>query len=190
MVLSYDLCELLVVVESTRVKRMKFLIVLITLIIAPVSFAKEKCDLASIGLDESTSHIEQLFYTGTCHYRNKDYALSVESWERLSQLEPHNTAEKQLKVDVLSNLGFMKFYGLGTRKDQALALSLWKESIAIGHEEAEYHLCHAYADSKESTYHLENARKHCQKAHSIYKSQDHADVAILSEIEFYLESIQ
>lgn len=168
---------------------MRYLFLIIILVIASGAFAKEQCDLKSIGLDESSSKIEQYFYIGTCHYRNKDYALSVKSWENLASLKSDSATDEELKVDVLNNLGYMKFFGFGTEKNQELAITYWKEAILLGHYEAEFHLCHAYADKNEPTFNLGKARKHCEKAKLIYKGKDDSDPEILSDIESYLEQI-
>ncbi|MFG0720054.1 hypothetical protein ACF8PU_00010 [Pseudomonas sp. GLN_6] len=83
----------------------------------------------------------------------------------------------------------MKFFGFGTDKNQSIALEYWKSAILMGHEEAEFHLCHAYADIDETTYHAAKARKHCNKALLIYKSMEPKDNEILRSIEHYLEQL-
>lgn len=168
---------------------MRYLFTIIILLMASVSSAKEDCNLSSIGLDIASSKIEKYFYTGTCHYRNKDYGLSVKSWEKLSVLKPLSAEDEELKIDVLNNLGYMKFFGFGTERDIDTAISYWQEAILLGHYEAEYHLCHAYADEKQPTFNLAKARKHCQKAKLIYKGKEDSDPEILSDIESYLEKV-
>ncbi|WP_299776130.1 sel1 repeat family protein [uncultured Pseudoteredinibacter sp.] len=169
---------------------MRYLLAIYLLSISAVSFAKEKCDPSSIGVTDSSSEIERYFYTGTCHYRNKDYSLSVKNWEGLALLEAESASDEELKVDVLNNLGYMKFFGFGTEKDQKTAISYWREAVLLGHYEAEYHLCHAYADKKQPTYNLAKARKHCEKAKLIYKGKDDSNSEILSIINSYLEKIE
>lgn len=168
---------------------MRYIFSILVLSIAAVTFAKEQCDPASIGLDKDSSEIERYFYTGTCHYRNKDYSLSVKNWEKLSSIKPEVAVDEELKVDVLNNLGYMKFFGFGTEKDQETAILYWREAILLGHYEAEFHLCHAYADKEEPTFNLAKARKHCEKARLIYKGKDDSDPEILSDIESYLEGL-
>ena len=168
---------------------MKYILLIVLLVTASGAFAKEKCDLESIDLNEDSSKIEQYFYSGTCNYRNKDYALSVENWEILASLKPQSPTDEELKVDVLNNLGYMKFFGLGTEKKQDAAIKIWQEAILLGHYESEFHLCHAYADKDESTFNLAKARKHCEKAKLIYKGKEDSDPEILSDIESYLEQV-
>ena len=157
--------------------------------LSQVCNATEDCGPASIGLDQSSSQIESYFFTGTCHFRNEDYALAVENWEQLSQLRPATVADEELKIDVLNNLGYMKFYGFGTEQQQDDAVTLWQEAIALGHDEAEYHLCHAYADCQQSTYNKSSARMHCRKAYLVYNGQEQPNKKILAKIEFYLEQL-
>lgn len=79
-------------------------------------------------------------------------------------MKPKTSTNEELKVDVLNNLGYMKFFGFGTEKDQRTAMSYWREAILLGHYEAEFHLCHAYVNKEEPTFHLAKARKHCELA--------------------------
>ena len=168
---------------------MRYIFSILLLSIAAASFAKEQCDPESIGLDKDSSEIERYFYTGTCHYRNKDYSLAVKNWENIASIKPEVATDEELKIDVLNNLGYMKFFGFGTEKDQETAILYWQEAILLGHYEAEFHLCHAYADKEERTFNLAKARKHCEKARLIYKGKDESDPEILSDIESYLEGL-
>lgn len=163
-------------------------IVIVFLIISFNVYSKESCDEESLGL-KSSEKAEKLFYTGTCHYRNEDYGLAVKNWEKLSALEEVDPELEELTIDVLNNLGYMKFFGFGTAQNQTQAMEYWKKAILMGHEEAEYHLCHAYADRKQSTFHLAKARKHCKKALLIYKGRDIQDDEILEDIQSYLRKI-
>jgi TPR repeat protein len=152
--------------------------------------ADEDCSPEAIGVGDKSTKIELLFYTGTCHYRNEDYQLSVQSWEKLVGLKASTSTDEALKVDVLNNLGYMKFFGFGTKTDKRTAISFWREAILLGHYEAEYHLCHAYADSDQPTYDIAKARKHCEKARLIYKGKDDSDPEILEDIEKYIKMIR
>lgn len=168
---------------------MKYLVCVLAVLAAAESFAKESCDKGSVGKGKETSEIQEFFYTGTCHYRNEDYGLSVENWEKVASLKPVSSKDEGLKVDVLNNLGYMKFFGYGTSRDETAAVSYWQEAILLGHHEAEYHLCHAYADLNQVTFDLAKARAHCEKARLIYKGKEGSDPLILENIEDYLEKI-
>jgi len=163
-------------------------IFIIALIISTAANAKEDCSPAALDLNDSTAE-ETFFFTGTCHYRNEDYQSAVDQWESLSKLDSINEENEDLKIDVLNNLGYMKFFGFGTIKNQNQAVQYWRQAITLGHYEAEYHLCHAYADNEQSTYNISKAKKHCEKAHLIYKGMDDPDKSILSDIEMWMDRL-
>jgi len=167
------------------VKNLLFVLLLLSM----AASSKEDCSLEEISLDKNSNIAEQLFYTGTCHYRNEDYGQAVDSWERLSALENLEPEHEELKIDVLNNLGYMMFFGYGTEQNQQKAITYWQQAIIMGHEEAEYHLCHAYADKKEGTYNLHKARQHCKKALLIYRGMEEPDKDILKDINRYLKVI-
>ncbi|WP_444939830.1 sel1 repeat family protein [Microbulbifer sp. ZKSA004] len=160
------------------------ILLILVLFSAPV-LSKENCGLESIGLEKSSTVAEKLYYTGTCHYRNKDYELSARSWEELSNLKKVDPEFQGLQVDVLNNLGYLKFFGFGIKQDQKLAVSYWAKAVSLGHYESEYHLCHAYADKEQLTYNLAKAKKHCEKALLIYKGMENPDKDIMSTLKKY-----
>ena len=168
---------------------MKNLIVFLVLVAAESCMAVEDCSHEAIGIEPSSTEIEKLFYTGTCHYRNENYPLAVENWEHIAHLDIAGADDEGLKVDVLNNLGYMKFFGYGIKEDKAGALSYWRQAILLGHYESEYHLCHAYADNEQPTFDAAKGRKHCEKARLIYKGKDDSDPEILEQIDYYLEKI-
>ena len=120
-------------------------------LISNTTFSKENCSDESIGLKNSSSLAEKLFYKGTCHYRNQEYRLSAKYWGDLSDLEDVEDRYEVLQIDSLNNLGYLKFYGLGIPEDKTGAVFYWKKAISLGHDESEFHLCHAYADKDEPT---------------------------------------
>lgn len=168
---------------------MKKLIVASLLLALPfIAKAKEPCTLESIGLTENSPIPEQLFYTGTCHYRNEYFAKAVTPWIQLAKLKNVDSSHVDLQIDTLNNLGYMMFFGYGIDMDQRKALSYWKKAVSLGHTESEYHLCHAYADKKYPTFNPLNAKPHCKKALLIYqeiKSRSQDEETILSQINEY-----
>ena len=66
-----------------------------------LAFADEDCSPEAIGVDETSTKIELHFYTGTCHYRNEDYQLSVRSWEKLAELDASTSADEELKLSLI-----------------------------------------------------------------------------------------
>lgn len=164
---------------------MKRLFLIISVLVSTSIFAKEDCSLKGVDLDETSNIAERLFYTGTCHYRNEDYALAAKAWKELSYLKNVESEYQYLQIDVLNNLGYLMFFGYGVPKEQNKALSFWKKAITLGHYESEYHLCHAYADKKQPSYNLFKARKHCEKALLIYNGMEKKDVEILNILKKY-----
>ena len=168
----------------------KFLILILVL---PVSaFGKEICSLEELDMNAETYVVERLYYTGTCHYRNKNYNLSAESWRELAHMENVKPEFKELQVNSLNNLGFLLFLGYGVNKNQASAVEYWAKAVSLGHQESEYHLCHAYAGKDDKTYNPQLAKVHCNKAEAIYRSieeKDDEDKEILRQIKSYQESL-
>lgn len=153
-----------------------------------IGHAAESCDLESIGLTKASPLPQKLFYTGTCHYRNEDYAAAAEVWQKLAALEPLPEQYRELQVSSLNNLGFLMFFGDGIDKDQQQAVAYWEKAATLGQPEAEYHLCHAYADARDSTYAPGKAAPHCDRAESYYatiKEPGRNDQIILSQIRGY-----
>ncbi|MDE1465569.1 hypothetical protein [Spartinivicinus poritis] len=154
---------------------------------------KENCSLEAVGLTSKADIAQKLFYTGTCHYRNKDYEGAAASWEKLSVLEEVNPDYNNLQVDALNNLGYLKFFGYGVNTDKKLAIKFWEKAITLGQYESEYHLCHAYADSDEPTFDVAKAKKHCEKAYFIYngiENKSEGQKEIFELVKKYRASIQ
>lgn len=171
---------------------MKYLSLLIFLFWPLHVAAKESCSPQKLGLTPQSALPERLFYTGTCHYRNQHYTKAVRQWNRLLALKKIDPQFADFKVDVLNNLGFMLFFGHGVTEDKHKAMSYWSTAASLGHTEAEYHLCHAYADKEVSTYQPKKARKHCRKAKSMYqklRQRDAEESMILSQINSYLKNL-
>ena len=169
---------------------MKKVLILIGLCTSFLAYGKEDCSLEALKLSNKSNIEERLFYTGTCHYRNKDYAYSAKAWKQLADMDNVDKEHLKLQVDVLNNLGYLMFFGLGIEKSQYKAIEYWKKAITLGQTESEYHLCHAYADNKQSTYNREKAQMHCKKALLIYRGMDPRDDEILSLIEAYYEKVK
>ena len=151
--------------------------------------ATELCDEGALGLDDTDSTIRRLFYTGTCHYRNQDYPDAVTYWQQVTRIDAQTIEDSDLKIIALSNLGFMQFYGRGIEEDKNSALEYWQDAAQQGHDEAEYHICHAYADADEPTYHFHKAKQHCKKARHLYLDRQPEDDDILGRIDVFLDQL-
>ena len=177
-------------------KKLSIFIVILIVILSTISLlssAKEDCSLKSIGLSKADDIAEQLFYTGTCHYRNKEYDKSALSWEKLAKLEKVNPEYQELQIDVLNNLGYLMFFGYGVKENKTQAIEYWQKAIILGQIESEYHLCHAYADTDQPTYDRAKAKTHCDKAYLIYKGMDDktkGQSAIFEDIKMYQSQLK
>ncbi|MBV1908067.1 MAG: hypothetical protein KUG78_02030 [Kangiellaceae bacterium] len=170
----------------------KSIFLLIALCTANIVIAKETCDLKGIGLPENAAKPEQLYYLGTCHYRNQDYSKSVELWSELSRIKNLDPSFAELQINSLNNLGYLLFFGFGTHEDKKAAIDHWSKAISLGQTESEYHLCHAYGDKGASTYEPMKALSHCKKARLIYRGiEDKNDdvTQTLERINFYLKEL-
>ncbi len=108
---------------------MKFISTFVLLFcMASASFGKDDCSLEGIDLSNTDDIAQRLFYTGTCHYRNKDYDKSAESWEKLAMIEEVNPDYKDLQIDVLNNLGYLRFFGYGVKENKEQAIEYWKKA--------------------------------------------------------------
>lgn len=172
----------------------KYLAYIVALIIVASlnaeSIEKEDCSFQGLGFDEGTNVAAVYFYTGTCHYRNKDYQQSADSWEQLGQLEDVDLEFKALQTDVLNNLGYLMFYGLGINENKAKALKYWEKAALSKHSESTYFLCTTYSDKGGFRYRPKRALKHCKSAESIFAEKDVKDNLVKERIIEISEALQ
>ena len=164
----------------------------ILLLYSSFVLCEEDCSLENIGLTDESNIAEKLFFTGTCNYRNKNYAESARLWKKLASLDNVDTQYREYQIDTLNNLGYLTFFGYGLKEDKESAISYWNKAISLGHYESEYHLCHAYADKEVATYDPIKAKPHCEKARLIYKGIENKDEdaeVILNHIEKYISGL-
>ncbi|KAF7786206.1 hypothetical protein PRUB_a0691 [Pseudoalteromonas rubra] len=157
------------------------------------SLAKESCEIGDVGLDSESSKVEELFYVGTCHYRNQDYDKAATNWSALISNAETSDSDNELIISANNNLGFLLFFGFGVKQDQKQALKHWSYAISLGHTESEFHLCHAYADKEQPTFNLSKASMHCKKAQLIYQGieePDEDEKLILKKINSYLKGLE
>jgi TPR repeat protein len=167
--------------------------ILILLFFPFFSIANDLCSLKEVGLTEKSALAERLFYVGTCHYRHQKYEQSVPLWKDLTELQNIEPEYVELQINALNNLGFMFFFGYGIEENKDLAINYWNKAIALGHTESEYHLCHAYADPKVSTYNAVKALPHCKKAKLLYRgmgNKNNQEKDILKQINKYLRQLE
>jgi len=168
-------------------------ILILFFLISFSSAAKESCELDDVGLDSEASKVEKLFYVGTCHYRNEDYEKAAVNWSALTSENETSDSDNELIISANNNLGYLLFFGYGVQQNQEKALVHWSYAISLGHSESEFHLCHAYADKKQSTFTPNKAKMHCKKAQLIYQGiedPDKDEMLMLKQIKSYLTDLE
>ncbi|MEX2963468.1 sel1 repeat family protein [Microbulbifer sp. TYP-18] len=168
-------------------------IVFILMLMVGFAYAEESCELKDIGLNRGSPLIEKYYYLGTCQFRNEEYAKAAQNWTEVAEQTEVKPGFVELQLNAFNNLGYLMFFGYGVDKNQEEAIEYWTKAIALGHEEAEYHLCHAYGDEKQSTYDPKKAIPHCEKARFLYQgdqSIDQTNDFILNQIKGYLAELK
>ena len=110
------------------------------------------------------NHPRCLFFRGTQSFRDQSYASAFANWQAIVDLGEVPAELERYKSGAYNNLGFLYFMGWGVEKDRGRAVSYWTYATKLGHQESEYHLCHAYGDSAEPTYNPSVALGHCKEA--------------------------
>ena len=105
-----------------------------------------------------------MFFSGTQSFRDASYAAASSSWQALVDLEEVPSEFERYKTNAYNNLGFLYFQGWGVQKDRDRAVNYWKVAAKVGHEESEYHLCHAYGDPLGPTPNPPLALEYCKEA--------------------------
>jgi hypothetical protein len=94
----------------------------------------------------SNIHPECHFYKGTRHFRAKEYQAASQEWLAVVNAADTPKEFEHLRVDAQNNLGCLYYMGWGVERNPTLAIQrYWLPAEKAGHEEAAYHLCHAYA---------------------------------------------
>lgn len=95
----------------------------------------------------ASTHPECRFYKGTRHFRAREYEAASQEWLALVNAQDVPKEFEHLRVSAQNNLGYLHYMGWGVKQDRALAIQqYWLPAEKAGHEEAAYHLCHAYAE--------------------------------------------
>lgn len=133
-----------------------------------------------------------LFHLGTTAFRAKEFEAAAISWKALIALKAIPVELAYLKVDAYNNLGYLYFSGLGMSANRAAAIDYWQFATKSGNEESAYHLCHAYADRKETRYAPQLARGYCKEAlrrYGLLKEHDPGFDTIVADIHSYLNQL-
>jgi TPR repeat protein len=143
---------------------------LIALAIAASANAAAPCQEPKLEAVAS-DHPECQFFKGTRHFREKEYSAALQEWMTVIDTKEIPKEFEYLLLDAQNNVGFLYYMGMGTQKNPDLAIQqYWLPAERAGHEEATYHLCHAYADEKPKL-----ALGYCREAIRRYEKLGGAD---------------
>ena len=131
---------------------------------------------------------ECLYYKGTRLFRSKDYAGASVQWQALVDLKDISKKSAHLQDDANNNLGYLYYMGWGVEKDRMRAIQqYWIPAEQRGHDEAGYHLCHAYATSNPKL-----ALGYCSEALRRYERQKALDVdesEVVSQLKKHITTL-
>jgi hypothetical protein len=154
------------------------------------------CAAANCTLDDLTDTPADgplcLFYMGTSAYRDQDFAQAARHWQALIALKSVPAEQAHLKLDVYNNLGYLYYLGMGVKTNKVAAFDYWKYAYKAGHDEAAYHLCHAYADRKRAEFNPRVAREYCTEAlrrYAAHEQRDRGDDTIVRQLRQHLRAV-
>ncbi|WP_157604157.1 hypothetical protein [Rhizobacter sp. Root1221] len=94
-----------------------------------------------------------------------------------------------LRLSAQNNVGYLYYMGLGVQKNSELAIQqYWLPAEEAGHEEAAYHLCHAYADANPKL-----ALGYCREALRRYRKLSEADEnggEVVAQLRRYISRLE
>lgn len=126
------------------------------------------------------------FYTGTRFYREKRYSAAFSQWQAILNDRHISKEFDYLRLDALNNVGFLYYQGWGVVRHQNLAINAyWRPAEQAGHDEAAYHLCHAYADGKSPL-----ALGYCREALRRYQYNRSEDNQIIGILRDYISRLE
>jgi len=166
--------------------------VVLLLTLSTVSEAAEMCAQSQLQALPS-NHPECLFYTGTEHFRKKNYVAARLQWQALLDSKDLPLEHEHFRTSAYNNLGFLHYMGLGTPPDHALAIKKWTHAMNLGHEEAAYHLCHSYGDASEPEYNPKRALSYCRESLRRYgqlKSHDKSSSKVIDQLRKYIAKLE
>ena len=136
-----------------------------------------------------SDHPECRFYKGTRHFREKEYSSALQEWLAVVDAKDMPKEFEYLQLSAQNNLGYLHYMGLGVKQNSELAIQqYWLPAEKAGHEEAAYHLCHAYADENRKL-----ALGYCREALRRYGKLSEADEdnsEVVAQIRRYISRLE
>lgn len=136
-----------------------------------------------------STHTECYFYKGTRHFRAKEYSAALKEWLAIVEKTDIPKELEHLRVSAQHNIGFLYYMGWGVKQNSELAIErYWLPAEKAGHDEAAYHLCHAYADSGNKL-----ALGYCREALRRYSNggqTDGEDGVVVAQVRKYIARLE
>lgn len=136
-----------------------------------------------------STHVKCYYYTGTKHFRAKEYAAALEQWQAVVDQSDIPVEFEYLRANAQSNIGFLYYMGWGVEPNLDIAIErYWLPAEKAGHDEAAYHLCHAYADDGNQL-----ALGYCREALRRYNTStgtDHQESEIIAQLRKYIARLE
>lgn len=137
----------------------------------------------------ASDHPECRFYKGTRYFREKNYSVAMQEWLAVVDTKDMPKELEHLRLSAQNNLGYLHYVGLGIQKNSEVAIQkYWLPAEKAGHEEAAYHLCHAYADENRKA-----ALGYCREALRRYRKlsdDDEENSEVISQLRRYISSLE
>jgi TPR repeat protein len=137
----------------------------------------------------SSTDTECYFYKGTKHFRAKEYSAALNEWLAIVDKTDIPVEFEHFRASAQNNIGFLYYMGWGVKQNSEIAIErYWLPAEKAGHEEAAYHLCHAYADEGN-----ELALGHCREALRRYNkggSADSEDSEVVAQLREYIAHLE
>lgn len=139
------------------------------------------------------AYVECLFFSGTQHFRGKEYPRALALWQQLAELPEMSAELEAYRLDAYNNVGFLLYMGWGTAPQRQKSLQLWQSAYKAGHAEATYHLCHFYGEPAEPEYEPALALRYCREALLRYKKlgdRPGQSEAVVKQLELYVSRLE
>jgi TPR repeat protein len=135
----------------------------------------------------SGSHPECHLFKGTRHFRAKEYSAASHEWLAVVDAKDMPKEFEHLRVDAQNNLGYLFYMGWGVKQDRERAMQqYWLPADKAGHEEAAYHLCHAYAEDNSRL-----ALGYCREALRRYGKIESAESGeVVAQLRRYISRLE
>ncbi|MYN39101.1 hypothetical protein GTP55_06925 [Duganella sp. FT109W] len=164
-----------------------FIAILIAIVVSASAATAAPCQEPKLESVPST-HTECYFYKGTRHFRAEEYSAALKEWLIIVDKTEVPLELEHFRASAQNNIGFLYYMGWGVGQSSKTAIEYWLPAAKAGHDEAAYHLCHAYADEGNQL-----ALGYCREALRRYNkagSTDSEDSEVVAQIREYISRLE